>query len=80
MVDILEGIAGITVNRTYKLDAPLGVRGRNSDNTLIDQTYGWEPTIRLADGLEHTYRWIYNQLANRGDMRAIPQVGAVGAR
>jgi GDP-D-mannose 3',5'-epimerase len=80
MVDILEDIAGITVNRTYKLDAPLGVRGRNSDNTLIDQTYGWEPTIRLADGLEHTYRWIYNQLANRGDMRAIPQVGAVGAR
>jgi nucleoside-diphosphate-sugar epimerase len=80
MVDIIEEIAGINVKRVYKLDAPLGVRGRNSDNTLIRENYGWEPSIRLADGLERTYRWIYDQLANRGDIRAIPQVGAVGAR
>ena len=38
--------------RRYKLDAPQGVRGRNSDNTLIQETYGWEPSISLADGLE----------------------------
>ena len=65
MVSIIEQIAGITVQRNYKLDAPLGVRGRNSDNTLIQEIYGWEPSIRLADGLERTYRWIYDQLAAR---------------
>jgi GDP-D-mannose 3', 5'-epimerase len=65
MVDIIEQIAGIKVKRNYKLDAPLGVRGRNSDNTLIQEIYGWEPSIRLADGLERTYRWIYDQLTSR---------------
>ena len=65
MVSIIEQIAGITVQRNYNLDAPKGVRGRNSDNTLIRQIYGWEPSIRLADGLELTYRWIYDQLASR---------------
>lgn len=65
LVDILEQIAGITVKRHYKLDAPLGVRGRNSDNTLIQQIYGWEPSIRLADGMERTYKWIYDQLKAR---------------
>jgi nucleoside-diphosphate-sugar epimerase len=70
MVSIIEQIAGITVKRNYKLDAPLGVRGRNSDNTLIQQIYGWEPSIRLADGLERTYRWIYDQLASRERARA----------
>jgi nucleoside-diphosphate-sugar epimerase len=65
MVSIIEQIAGITVQRNYKLDAPLGVRGRNSDNTLIQEIYGWEPSIRLADGLERTYRWIYDLLAAR---------------
>jgi GDP-D-mannose 3',5'-epimerase len=65
MVGIIEQIAGISVKRNHKLDAPLGVRGRNSDNTLIQQIYGWEPSIRLADGLERTYRWIFDQLASR---------------
>lgn len=65
MVSIIEQIAGITVKRNYNLDAPKGVRGRNSDNTLIQKIYGWEPSIRLADGLERTYRWIYDQLAAR---------------
>ncbi len=62
MVDILEDIAGVTVKRNYKLDAPLGVRGRNSDNTMIKEIYGWEPSTRLADGLDQTYRWIYAQM------------------
>jgi len=62
MVDIIEQIAGITVKRNYNLDAPKGVRGRNSDNTLINEIYGWEPSITLADGLELTYRWIFDQL------------------
>jgi GDP-D-mannose 3', 5'-epimerase len=66
MVDIIEQIAGITVKRNYTLDAPEGVRGRNSDNTLIKEIYGWEPSITLADGLERTYRWIFDQLLGSG--------------
>ena len=65
MVGILEEIAGVTVQRHYKLDAPQGVRGRNSDNTLIEERYGWEPSISLRDGLEQTYRWIFDQLSAR---------------
>ena len=71
MVSIIEQIAGITVKRNYNLDAPKGVRGRNSDNTLIQEIYGWEPSISLADGLERTYRWIYDQLVGqRADWRS----------
>lgn len=64
MVDVIEDIAGIKVKRNYKLDAPLGVRGRNSDNTFIEQAYGWSPSIRLSDGLELTYKWIFDQLSS----------------
>jgi GDP-D-mannose 3', 5'-epimerase len=63
LVDIVSEIAGITVRRRHDLTAPQGVRGRNSDNTLIKQELGWEPSIRLRDGLEQTYRWIYDELA-----------------
>jgi GDP-D-mannose 3', 5'-epimerase len=66
MIDIIEKIAGITVKRNYNLDAPKGVRGRNSDNTLINEIHGWEPSITLADGLERTYRWIFDQLSDSG--------------
>ena len=62
LVDIVEDIAGIRCERNYKLDAPQGVRGRNTDNTLIQETYGWEPSITLADGLEKTYAWVYDQV------------------
>src|SRR4051794_25275089 len=62
LVDIVEDIAGITLERNYQLDAPQGVRGRNSDNTLIQKELGWQPGISLADGLERTYRWIYDQV------------------
>ncbi|MGB0720786.1 MAG: NAD-dependent epimerase/dehydratase family protein [Gammaproteobacteria bacterium] len=62
LVDIAESIAGIKLNRSYKLDAPLGVRGRNSDNTLVQEKLGWKPTTRLEDGLELTYRWIYDEI------------------
>ncbi len=65
MVDILEDIAGIKLERTYKLDAPQGVRGRNSDNTMFHSIYGWEPSITLRDGLEKTYGWIFDNLAPR---------------
>jgi nucleoside-diphosphate-sugar epimerase len=62
LVDVVEEIAGIRCERNYQLDAPQGVRGRNSDNTLIQELYGWEPSIPLADGLERTYAWVYDQV------------------
>jgi GDP-D-mannose 3', 5'-epimerase len=62
LVTIVEDIAGIRLNRTYDLDAPKGVRGRNSDNTRIRETLGWEPSTSLRQGLEQTYAWIYDQL------------------
>jgi len=62
LVDIVEGIAGIRCERNYKLDAPQGVRGRNSDNTIIKEVFGWEPSITLADGLAKTYAWVYDQV------------------
>jgi nucleoside-diphosphate-sugar epimerase len=65
LVDIVEGIGGVKLARRYDLDAPKGVRGRNSDNTLIKKRLGWEPSIRLRDGLEKTYAWVYDQVAAR---------------
>ena len=65
MVSIIEDIAAVKLTRNYDLDAPKGVRGRNSDNTLIQDKLGWEPSIRLKDGLERTYAWIYDQISTR---------------
>jgi GDP-D-mannose 3',5'-epimerase len=64
LVDIVEEIAGLRLKRRYNLDAPKGVRGRNSDNTMILDRLGWEPNIPLAIGLEKTYAWIYDQLVS----------------
>jgi nucleoside-diphosphate-sugar epimerase len=63
LVDIVEEIAGVRLKRRYALDAPKGVRGRNSDNTLIRERLGWEPDTSLATGLERTYAWIHDQMA-----------------
>jgi nucleoside-diphosphate-sugar epimerase len=62
LVDIVESIAGVTLQRRYNLDAPKGVRGRNSDNTLIRQYLGWAPSARLEQGMAKTYEWIYQQM------------------
>jgi len=62
LVDIVEEIAGVKLTRNYKLDAPKGVNGRNSDNTRIRQSLGWEPSIRLKDGMKKTFEWIAAQL------------------
>jgi len=70
LVDIVESIAGVRLQRRYKLDAPKGVRGRNSDNTLIQNVLGWAPNISLEDGLAQTYQWIYDQMAGDHSMRA----------
>jgi nucleoside-diphosphate-sugar epimerase len=62
LVDIVEEIAGVRLHRRYKLDAPRGVNGRNSDNTKIVEYLGWEPSIRLKDGLRKTYEWIAQEM------------------
>ena len=65
LVDIVEEIAGIKLQRNYNLSAPKGVNGRNSDNTKIMQLLKWEPNIKLRDGMEKTYRWIYDQMTKK---------------
>src|SRR3989475_5517488 len=64
LVDIVEEITGVKLKRTYNLKAPKGVNGRNSDNTLIKEYLGWEPGIRLRNGMEKTYRWIHDQIVS----------------
>ena len=62
LVDIVEEIAGIKLRRNYILDAPKGVNGRNSDNTLIREVTGWEPSTRLKDGMTKTFDWIRSEM------------------
>jgi GDP-D-mannose 3', 5'-epimerase len=62
LVDIAEDLAGIKLKRNYNLSAPKGVNGRNSDNTLILKYLGWEPSIKLRDGLAKTMAWIEQQM------------------
>ena len=62
LVDIVEEIAGVRLKRTYNLRAPKGVMGRNSDNTRIQKIMEWQPSISLRQGMENTYRWIYDQM------------------
>jgi GDP-D-mannose 3',5'-epimerase len=65
LVDLVEEIAGIRLKRKYRLDAPKGVAGRNSDNTHIRERLNWEPGIALRTGLEKTYAWIYSEYLAR---------------
>lgn len=65
LVDIVEAIAGIKLERCNELLAPQGVRGRNSDNTLIRHELDWEPSIALVDGIERTYAWIHDRMVSR---------------
>jgi GDP-D-mannose 3',5'-epimerase len=69
LVDMVEDMAGTKLKRRYSLSAPLGVRGRNSDNTLIKSVLGWAPEISLRDGLEKTYAWIYDHVKARHEGR-----------
>ena len=65
LIDIIETISDYKVQRSYNLDAPKGVRGRSSDNTQIIKELKWEPKIKLIDGMEKTYAWIYDQMIER---------------
>ena len=62
LIDIISEIAGVTVERKHDLNAPQGVRGRNSDNTLILDKLEWEPEVDLKTGLAKTYEWIEEQI------------------
>ena len=62
LVDIVESIADVKLRRHYKLDAPKGVRGRNSDNTLVTEKLGWAPSVRLEEGMRQTYEWIHGEM------------------
>jgi nucleoside-diphosphate-sugar epimerase len=60
LADIIAEIAGVKIQKKH-IDGPMGVRGRNSDNTKLREVLGWEPAISLEDGLRETYRWIEEQ-------------------
>ena len=61
LVDMAADIAGKTIHKTH-IPGPTGVRGRNSDNRLIEEKLGWRPSRPLRDGLEKTYQWIEQQV------------------
>lgn len=65
LVTIVEKIAGIKVKRQYNLNAPQGVRGRSSDNTLIKKYLNWEPEISLKEGIKKTYQWIEKKMKKK---------------
>ena len=64
LVDIITDISGKEVIKKHDLNKPQGVRGRNSDNSLLSTLLEWEPSISLKDGLQTTYSWIENQIKN----------------
>ncbi|HZZ43165.1 MAG TPA: NAD-dependent epimerase/dehydratase family protein [Tepidisphaeraceae bacterium] len=80
LASIVEDIAGIKLKRNYNLSAPKGVNGRNSDNTLIQKLLNWQPNVKLRDGMEQTYKWIYDDYIKKyGGKLGVKQVAPVGA-
>jgi nucleoside-diphosphate-sugar epimerase len=77
LVRMVAQIAGKRIHTVHDLNAPQGVRGRNSDNTLLRETLHWEPTISLEEGLTTTYRWIHRQLAAASRLSEIAATVAV---
>ena len=76
LADIIADAAGVKINKKH-IDGPMGVRGRNSDNTKLREVLGWEPEISLEDGLSATYRWIEDQVRRKlaeNDVRAAAAV------
>jgi nucleoside-diphosphate-sugar epimerase len=62
LADIIMKLSGKRIEKTYDLNAPQGVRGRNSDNSLMRKILNWEPKISLEKGLKITYEWIAKQI------------------
>jgi len=68
LVDMVTAIAGKRLVKRHDLTKPQGVRGRNSDNSRLLQVLGWEPSIPLEVGLQGTYKWVEDELRNRGSL------------
>jgi GDP-D-mannose 3', 5'-epimerase len=73
LADMVAKIAGISISKKH-IPGPQGVRGRNSDNTLLRQVLGWEPEISLEEGLRRTYGWIEDKLVQEGVLTALQTV------
>jgi GDP-D-mannose 3',5'-epimerase len=65
LVDIICDIAGKKLTKEHDLTKPQGVRGRNSDNTLLRKVLGWEPEMTLEKGLAITYKWIEGEVKKK---------------
>jgi len=76
LVDMVAGIAGKRIGKIHNLNQPVGVRGRNSDNTRCRVVLGWEPKIPLEEGMRRTYAWIAHELGNRADQFLPAHFGA----
>jgi len=77
LVGMVASIAGKEIRTRHDLSKPQGVRGRNSDNSLLRSTLGWEPRISLEQGLERTYYWISEQLRRTGQLRSVAAAGVM---
>ena len=71
LIEIVAKIANKTIHKKYDLTKPQGVRGRNSDNSLLRKTLNWEPKISLEEGLEKTYKWISEQLVTESRLEKV---------
>jgi len=71
LIDLVCDVAGKNLKKRHDLSKPQGVRGRNSDNTLLNQVLGWEPKIGLEEGLKITYKWIEGELRKAGKLRPV---------
>jgi nucleoside-diphosphate-sugar epimerase len=71
LADVIMGIAGIHLEKKH-IEGPQGVRGRNSDNSLLKNVLGWEPQISLEEGLRYTYDWIENLVKANLECSAVP--------
>jgi GDP-D-mannose 3',5'-epimerase len=76
LVDMVASIAGKQITKRHNLSGPQGVRGRNSDNTRLRETLGWEPSIRLKQGLAVTFEWIAAQVLSRAAVSAVVSAAA----
>jgi GDP-D-mannose 3',5'-epimerase len=70
LIDMVSTISGKKLRKQHDLSKPQGVRGRNSDNTLLNRVLGWEPAIPLSQGLGITYVWIEEELRKAGRIPA----------
>jgi nucleoside-diphosphate-sugar epimerase len=81
LVDLVCEVAGKRVKKQHDLTKPQGVRGRNSDNSMLEKLLDWEPTTTLRQGLSVTYPWIWSELAKQGRAtRPVPAPAASPAQ